>query len=377
MTTQPIPAILPAAAPAEPRSLLERPLVRWGVVFALWTVLGFLSISQTVIFFASEGRPINLGPIVVARLADWYTCALFTPAFFWLARHYPVDRERWRIGLPVHLLAAGVFVLLKYLFYHQVRTWIEPADAARDRLRDYLAAYGINEFLVFVAVIGVVHAIEFYRRYRSREIQAERLRTQLAEARIEALSSQLRPHFLFNTLQGVSTLMYRDVAAADTMLGRLSDLLRRTLQQPHRHEVSLGEELATLEDYVGIMRMRFQDRLVVETRVPESIAGAQVPRLVLQPLVENALEHGIARRAGAGRIEIRADRDGDVLRLSVTDDGAGVAPAQEFPTEGVGLGNTRLRLRELYGSRQSLELEPLAAGGLRVSLSIPYREGPA
>ena len=371
-TSDPIPAVAPRVRGA----LLDRPPVRWAIVFGIWTALALLSVSQTVIFLANQGRPIDLGPIVLGRMVDWYTCALFTPAFFWLARHYPIDRERWRVGIPVHLVAAALFVLLKYVFYLHARRWIQPGGPGPDRLSDYLAAFAINEFLVFVAVIGVVHAIEFYRRFRAREIQAERLRTQLVEARIEALSSQLHPHFLFNTMQGVSTLMYRDVAAADTMLTRLSDLLRRTLQQPHVHEVPLSDELLTLEDYVGIMRMRFQDRLVIETRVSDAARPALVPRLLLQPLVENALEHGIARRAGAGRIEICAERNGDTVELSVTDDGAGLTTGEKFPAEGIGLGNTRLRLQELYGDRQRLIIEPLATGGLRVRVSIPFHTGP-
>ena len=371
-TSDPIPVI----APRVRNALLDRPPVRWAIVFGVWTALALLSVSQTVIFLANQGRPIDLGPIVLGRMVDWYTCALFTPAFFWLARHYPIDRDRWRIGIPVHLAAAGLFVLLKYVFYLHARRWIQPGGPGPDRLSDYLAAFAINEFLVFVAVIGVVHAIEFYRRFRAREIQAERLRTQLVEARIEALSSQLHPHFLFNTMQGVSTLMYRDVAAADTMLTRLSDLLRRTLQQPHVHEVPLSDELLTLEDYVGIMRMRFQDRLVIETRVSDAARPALVPRLLLQPLVENALEHGIARRAGAGRIEICAERSGDTVELSVTDDGAGLTTGEKFPAEGIGLGNTRLRLQELYGDRQRLIIEPLATGGLRVRVIIPFHTGP-
>ena len=378
MTTSPIAAPAHVAAPAlaaEPRaSLLERPLARWAIIFGVWTALGFLSVSQSVIYFAYTNQPIHLGTLIVARLADWYTCALFTPAFFWLADRWPIDREHWKIGLPVHVAAAMLFVVLKYALFLQVRLWISPKGGGPASLRDFLAGYSINEFLVFLAVIGVVHAVQFYRRFRAREIQAERLRTQLAEARLAALSSQLRPHFLFNTLQGISTLMYRDAPAADAMLARLSDLLRRSLTQPHRHEVPLAEELATLEDYVGIMRIRFQDRLAVETVVTPDVSSALVPRFLLQPLVENALEHGIARRAGAGRIEVRAEREGDSLVVSVTDDGAGLGPSPGFPAEGIGLGNTRLRLAELYGDAHTLTLEPLTTGGLRVRVAIPWCE---
>jgi two-component sensor histidine kinase len=380
MTTSPIaapghaPVAAPALASAARVPLLERRLARWAIIAGVWTVLGFLSVSQSVIYFAYTNQPIHMGTLIVARMADWYTCAVFTPAFFWLADRWPIDREHWRIGLPVHLVAAMLFVVLKFALFLQVRLWISPKGGGPTSLRDFLAGYSISEFLIFLAVIGVVHAVQFYRRFRAREIQAERLRTQLAEARLAALSSQLRPHFLFNTLQGISTLMYRDAPAADAMLARLSDLLRRSLTEPNRHEVPLAEELATLEDYVGIMRIRFQDRLVVDTFADPDAAAALVPRFLLQPLVENALEHGIARRAGAGRIEVRAAREGESLVLSVTDDGAGLGPTPGFPPEGIGLGNTRLRLEELYGDAHALTLEPLAAGGLRVRVAIPWRE---
>jgi len=218
-----------------------------------------------------------------------------------------------------------------------------------------------------------VHAIEFHQRVREREVLAARLQARLSQAQLDALASRLHPHFLFNTLQGISTLVYRDPAAADAMLGHLSTLLRRALSRGPGHEVTLEEELALLEEYLAIVQVRFGDRVMVEREVDSSALGALVPQLLLQPLVENAIEHGVARRAGAGRIGIRVVREGGQLRIAVTDDGPGLErPARE----GVGLGSTRLRLGELYGEAGSLALERGAAGGLVARVTLPFHETP-
>src|SRR5262249_45261292 len=177
--------------------------------------------------------------------------------------------------------------------------------------------------------------------------------------------------------QGISTLMHRDVKAADAMLSRLSDLLRQTLQRGERQETPLNEEIEMLDYYVEISRERFKDRLVFETQIAPDASSPLVPFFILQPLVENALHHGIARRAGVGRVSVSAKRQGETLHLNVTDDGPGLTKEErDFPREGIGLSNTRQRLRQLYGDQQSLTLEAPAEGGLRVALIIPYRIAP-
>jgi LytS/YehU family sensor histidine kinase len=211
-------------------------------------------------------------------------------------------------------------------------------------------------------------------RAQERELEAERIRSQLAESRLEALTAQLQPHFLFNTLQGISTLIARDPVAADRMLTSLSDLLREVLRRGDTREVELGEELRVLESYLDISRTRFGERLTVTVDVEACAERALVPFFILQPLVENALHHGISSHAGAGSIEIGARRDGERLLLTVADDGPGtVAPDAQ---RGIGLANTRARLEELYGRANSLELGRPPEGGFRVSVAIPYRERP-
>jgi LytS/YehU family sensor histidine kinase len=282
------------------------------------------------------------------------------------------------VGIPAHIAAISLIVVAKYAALGQVRSWLRPEWREWD-LDTMLAGNFISEWVAFGCVVAVVHALEFYQRYREREVQALRLQTQLAQARLESLTAQLHPHFLFNTLHGISTLMHRDVDAADLMLTRLSDLLRRALRNSDRHEVPLAEELDTLEQYLAIMRVRFEDRLTVTRRIAPNAAQALVPHFLLQPLAENALQHGIARRAGAGHVEIVVDRIGDELHIAVSDDGAGMRGASVAPVEGIGLSNTRRRLEELYGPAATLALEePTGAGaGFRVRLVLPFRPSPA
>jgi len=230
-----------------------------------------------------------------------------------------------------------------------------PSRPPSRGLGSFLLLRLVTESLPFWAMIALIHAFEFHRRYRQRDVETARLQAQLAQSRLESLTAQLHPHFLFNTLQGISTLMHRDVKAADAMLSRLSDLLRQTLQRGDRQEAPLGEELEVLDHYVEISRERFKDRLVFETSVPPGLRDALVPFFILQPLVENALRHGIERRAGAGRVTVSVERRGDALYLCVTDNGPGLpTDGRAFPNEGIGLSNTRQRLRQLYGDQQSL-----------------------
>lgn len=353
----------------------SRPRWHWWVAgFGIWTVLGLLAVLQNALFFRSVGEPVPWASLVPVRLADWYTCALFTPLYFWLVRRFPLDEGAWLRAVPVHLAATAMFVVAKYAIYTPIFNLLRPDNRPVRTLGEMLAGSFIIENVIFWSMIGVIQAIESFRKLRERELQAAQLAGQLAHARLDALTGQLHPHFLFNTLQGVSTLLHRDPAAADTMLARLSDLLRRTLQRDGRHEVTLAEELELLELYLGIMRTRFADRLTVDIDVSPSLGTGLVPRFILQPLVENAIQHGIERRSGAGRIEITARREDESLVLRVRDDGPGTrGNGGRAPAEGVGLSNTRHRLRQLYGDAQRLDLGDADLGGCVVTLSIPFR----
>jgi LytS/YehU family sensor histidine kinase len=221
------------------------------------------------------------------------------------------------------------------------------------------------------AVLAVASVRDYYRKYRTRELQSSQLEAQLSAAQLQALKMQLHPHFLFNTLNGIAALMHQDVEAADRMLARLSELLRLALDHADRQEVTLRQEMDFLERYLEIQKMRFRDRLTVKLELDPDTLEAQVPNLILQPLVENAIRHGIEPRSTPGEVVIRANRVGDRLELQVSDDGPGMI--ENDSSKGVGLANTRARLQQLYGAAHTLSFSNGAARGLVIVLSLPFR----
>jgi signal transduction histidine kinase len=338
----------------------------------VWTFLAIFSTGQSAIYFAQRGDPIVWGPLIAGRFADWYTCALFTPIFFWLARRHPIDRQSWRVSVPLHLAITTAVVVAKYSVLVPIEHWM--GLNLRSSVGTVLLRNFANETMAFWAVIGVVHALEFNRRYREREVAAADLRARLSQAQLDALRSQIHPHFLFNTLHSISTLMHRDVDAADTMLTRLSDLLRLTMKHRGNNEITLRDELALVDNYIEIMRVRFGDRLTVRKKIDPATLDVLVPQFILQPLVENAFDHGISRTPGAGSIEISAASREGRLELAVSDDGT--ATNGSFTAgkkHGIGLTNTQLRLERLYGNDQAMSLEKLPLRGTRVTVAVPWR----
>jgi sensor histidine kinase YesM len=347
------------------------------IAFAAWTFLAALSSGQTVAYLMQRGQPIYWREMLTGRFADWYTCALFTPLLFLLTRRYPIDRRSWRVSLPVTLAVTSVCVVLKYSLLVSVEHAFGlniQSTIGSELIRNFA-----NESMAFWAVIGILHALEFNRRFREREKAEADLRVRLSEAQLEALRSQIHPHFLFNTLHAISTLMHRDVDAADAMLTRLSDLLRLTLKHRGENEITLEEELALAAHYLEIMRVRFGDRLTVAEDIAPEVMSMLVPQFLLQPLLENALEHGVAGTAGPATVRIHAGATGDHLEITVTDSGRGSmeAPLLGGRRHGLGLANTRLRLEQLYGADQSISLEKLADVGTVVTVRLPLRPAPA
>jgi two-component system, LytTR family, sensor kinase len=344
----------------------------WLIGFAAWTVLALLSTTQAALSLSYRGQPVQWPRLLAWGLLDWYTCALFIPPLLWLVRRAPLERAAWSTRLPVYLVATTAAAVAKYALTVPLQRWIFGAQRS---LGGALAGNTISEAMIFWAVVGVLHAVEFYRRFREREAVAMQLRAQLSESQLESLRAQLHPHFLFNALNAATTLVHRDANAADAMLTQLGDLLRHALRSDPRHETPLREELGFLDRYVSIMRTRFGDQLTVERRVPADLGDALVPTFVLQPLVENALEHGVRRLYGPGHVEIEASREGERLLLSVRDNGSG---EQATPREGLGIGlsNTRARLEALYGATAELRLTPRANGGMEAALRLPLRFAP-
>ncbi len=326
------------------------------------------------------GPPASAGDVLrmlgVGSLV-WYASFLSAPLFVWTARRLPLDRRHWLASVAANLsLIVGLTVLTAWAQYEVTFHGVALAPP----LGGYLRFGLITGMLPFLAVDAVSHAAVAVSRAHDREVEAERVRTQLAESRLTALTAQLQPHFLFNTLQGISTLIQRDPAAADAMLTNLSDLLREVLRRGQQREVELQEELAVLQPYLEISRQRFGERLSVGVACEDASRRALVPFFILQPLVENALRHGIEAHAGGGSIAVDACRTDGKLILTVTDDGPGAASNENGRAWGAGVGvgvgltNTIARLHELYGDAQSLDVSRPDAGGYRVRVTIPYHE---
>jgi two-component system LytT family sensor kinase len=242
--------------------------------------------------------------------------------------------------------------------------------------RGLLVASMHSEVLTYWMIVGLTWALDYYRKYRERELRTSQLETKLAQAQLDALRMQLQPHFLFNTLNSISVLMADDVGAARRMLTRLSDLLRGSLANGGTHEVSLKEELEFLQNYVDIEQTRFQDRLTFDMKVQPAVLDAQVPNLILQPLVENAIRHGISPRGRDSVIRIWATREDRMVQLRVTDNGVGCSSdlARIF-ARGIGLSNTKERLNQLYGPDHRFEIATEAGKGFAVTIVIPLRNG--
>jgi sensor histidine kinase YesM len=248
-----------------------------------------------------------------------------------------------------------------------------PGKPDRTRPRFSLAVKFHWNVVVYWAILGFSHALAYYRESRERALQAFQLESQLAQARLQSLKMQLNPHFLFNTLNTVSQLIYEEPENADRMITHLGDLLRMSLDAGSEHQVTLRQELEFLERYLEIQKARFGDRLTTQFDIDPCLYDVLVPTLILQPLVENAIRHGVGPRSAPGRIEIHAQSQDSMLCLRVSDNGSGLPEGESAVKEGVGLGNTRARLKHLYGADQSLAFCNRPGGGLVVTLAFPLR----
>ena len=243
--------------------------------------------------------------------------------------------------------------------------------------RGYFFTNGFDDITMYWAVACICFSSLYYQRAKDREIQASALEAQLARANLDALKMQLHPHFLFNTLHSISELMHQDVSAADRVIARLSELLRLTLENTGVQEVTLKAEIDFLQGYLEIERTRFRDRLTVAMDLTPETLDAMVPNMILQPLVENSVRHGIARRAGPGTILVRSSKNGGNLEILLRDDGPGRSPSPPPSANfGVGLNNTRTRLQQMYGDAQRLDIRQPETGGFEVQITIPYHVAP-
>ena len=310
---------------------------------------------------------------VAWQVSAAYVFAVSTPLALWLARRFPIERANWRRRLGLHLLAGTAFAVVWAVchitidsFFSGEASLLSPLSLARNTF-----VMLDKELLVYFIIVLTSHAAVYYQRYREGELRA-------SQAQLQALKMQLHPHFLFNALHAISALVHRDPDAADKMIARLGDFLRLTLDASATQEVPLRRELEFLNCYLEIERVRFNDRLTTSVEVDPRVLDCRVPNLILQPLVENAIRHGVSQRTAPGHVRVRAERRGDALRLEVSDNGAGLSPQAKRATKGgVGLSNTRARLQQLYGSAYRFELSDDPRGGAIAALEIPLLDADA
>jgi hypothetical protein len=351
--------------------ILQRNSIKWLLAFAFWTAIGLSFAFQFYISSAKAGIEVTWKQAVSYALGDWYVFALLSIPVAWLAGRFPFEAGRRARSWLVHIPASLAFSVAYMVLRAWVGTWQSEARFS-EAFQPLLVKTWHFNLLIYWVIVAVSFAFNYYRKFRERELRAAELEKSLAQAKLKALQMQLNPHFLFNSLHSISALMHQNVEAADRMIVRLSDLLRAALESSDSQEVTLREELAFLQKYLEIEKIRFGSRLTVNMNVAGDTLDAQVPNLILQPLIENAIRHGIEPHSKPGCIELRTYCADGALMLDVSDNGNGVAQPGSV-SEGVGLSNTRDRLRTLYGESHGFELGNRPEGGLRVRLSIPFR----
>ncbi|MBL9186790.1 MAG: histidine kinase [Opitutaceae bacterium] len=360
---------------------MHRPWIRYAAVVAGWAFLGLLLTLELYFNYRAgmAGKPGHEPEFWDVALPQFGRAAMWSlqaPLILRLREMMPLSRGRWFGGIGFHLGMSFVVMATYYLgriFSYTIFFEKELADFWHHAFSGF---YGRNliDMAFYWAMIAFGHGLELRRRYKNEELKAAQLEARLVEAELKVLREQLQPHFFFNTLNTISMLVREQkTTEAVTLIARLSSLLRLTLDRTRLHEVTLREELEFITCYLEIQQARFADRLAVALAIEPEALDARIPHLLLQPLVENALLHGIAPKSGPGRIEVSGRVEGDRLHLEVRDDGPGLPGGGGPAREGVGLGNTRERLAKIYGERAELHLRSTPGMGLTVQISLPFR----
>lgn len=351
-------------------------------IIAAWMMLGIIYAGP--IYFETEAEGMGHSPwrIFSWGVLIWLAWAPLTPVIIWLARRFSFVDGKWRVSILVHLPA---FLLLSAI-HSAAAAWltlvINPFDsmgvspgAFWPRFISRVPGSFGSDLLIYGAVIGIGYAFDYYRKYRERELLTSRLEAQLVQAQLDSLRMQLQPHFLFNTLNGIVGLVRdnKNQAAVNMLVG-LSDLLRHTLEHSSKQEVELKEELNFIKLYLRIQEMRFADRLQIELDIDPATTEAMVPNLILQPLAENAVRHGLGRSASSGLVGITSQVAGDHLRLVVYDNGVGLPDNWQLNgSVGIGLANTAARLQQLYDDNHRFDIRNREVSGVEVVIEIPLR----
>ena len=359
------------------REHIWRQRLKWaGLILGIWTLDGLLASSQLYFMALRTKNPVPFLKAVVWQMGPAYLFAAVTPLVLWLSRRFRIERRNWRRSVAVHTVA-GILIAMALIICDliiDVSFYVEISHLTPFIVLLNIFAKIDYMLIVYWLIVLISHAYAYYQNYRESQLAASQLATQLAEAQLKALKMQLHPHFLFNTLHSISSLLSKDTEAARKMIAQLGDFLRLTLENSGAQEVLLQQELEFLKCYLEIERIRFCDRLSIDIDADPQALRCQVPNLILQPIVENAIRHGIAPRSAAGRIEVSARRSNGMLRLQVKDNGPGLTMdllLNKGSNQGIGMANTRERLDQLFGDKHRFELSNDPEGGLIVTIEMP------
>jgi sensor histidine kinase YesM len=353
-------------------SIRARRLLTCGAILLAWSLIVLTFAVQAYVFAVSRNRPDSFRHEFLLASTEWYVWAALTPLVLWLSRRFRISPKNWISTVPLHLLASIVISALQLVIQVRLNFMVNPSySLGYWRVLYFFATFKLHmDLLTYWVIVALNHGIYYYTQSRSRELAWARMETELANAQLQALNMQLHPHFLFNTLHSISALIPDSPRTAEEMVLKLSDLLRATLSKMETPEVSLRQELELLDCYLSIEQTRFRDRLTVVKVIDSAALSCPVPTMILQPLVENAVRHGIGKHKEADQISILGQRDNGRLLLEVRNRTGRMENGAEA-TRGIGLANTRARLEQLYGSSQSFEITNCEDGGVAVKMSLP------
>jgi two-component system LytT family sensor kinase len=345
------------------------------LIAACWLAVVFLFAIQWFVYDAARGSA------DLFRYYLWWSCytwGVLTPVVVSFARYHPIKAATWKQALPLHLCAGFVLVAAEISIEAMIgKLGLHHHLSVQEALRHYFTRHAQVSLLTYWVLVMAVQLYEALDEARKRELRSSRLEAQLTAAHLEVLRAQIHPHFLFNTLQAATMLIHEDPDGAEDILLRLSELLRVSIEESHIQEIPLERELEVLDLYMGIQARRFGDRLRFDVSIDQSVRDCMVPALILQPLVENAIRHGIGKHKGTDTVSIRGFQKGEILRLEVLNLNSHLEEKPLVSRRGVGLANTRTRLEQLYGNQQELRVQNLEPTGVCAELSIPLRSAPA
>jgi signal transduction histidine kinase len=359
----------------------RRRWLRLALIWGIWTFIGIVFTLQSYFTSYRSEKPVRLVDSLYLQMTWSYLWALATPLVLWAASRLPIERNNWvrsaLLHAPLSILLSAFITALGHIALWFYWGWSMGRPFSFASMSRFVVANFSEGIGIYLLIALTCYSISYYRRYRESQVKTLLLEAQLSQAQLHALKMQLHPHFLFNTLHSISALLNKDTESARKMITRLGDFLRLTLDNSGSQEVTLQQEMEFLSCYLEIERIRFQDRLVTRLDVPNHTLDAKVPNLILQPIVENAIRHGIAPRSTPGLIEIGVKQRNGTLRIRVRDNGPGL-PAHRTTgklfQKGLGLANTETRLERLYGPAHLFDLSNNPAGGLVVTLEIPFHK---